>query len=339
MPNRVLIIAEAGQNHNGDYERARQLIDVAKAAGVDVVKFQTGVPELVMSRYAQKAEYQKAATARDESQLAMNRKINLPLEAFRPLRDYCAQAGIEFLSTPFDLVSVDLLAGLGLATFKIPSGEITNLPYLRKIGALGRKVIVSSGMCRLGEIETALDVLVEAGTRRDDLLVMHCNTEYPTPYRDVNLRAMLTIRDALKVLVGYSDHSLGIEVPVAAVALGAVAIEKHFTLDKSLPGPDHQASLEPDELAEMVRAIRHIEEALGDGVKRVTPSESKNLTVARKSVHAARPLAVGETLTEADFIMKRPGDGISPMELARVVGRKLRRAVDEDRKLSWDDLE
>ncbi|MFA5263742.1 MAG: N-acetylneuraminate synthase [Opitutaceae bacterium] len=338
MPNRVLIIAEAGQNHNGDYDQAIRLVDVAKAAGADIVKFQTGVPGLVMSRFAQKADYQKASTARDESQLDMNRKINLPLEAFRPLKEYCEKAGIRFLSTPFDLVSVDMLAGLGMDTFKIPSGEITNLPYLRKIGALGRKVILSSGMCRLGEIEDALDILVQAGTRRKDIIAMHCNTEYPTPYGDVNLRAMLTIRDALKIPVGYSDHSLGIEVPIAAVAMGAVAIEKHFTLDKNQPGPDHKASLEPDELAAMVRSIRNIELALGDGVKRVTDSERKNMAIARRSVHAARDLHTGEVLTDADIIMKRPGDGISPMEMDRVVGRKLRRDVGEDCKLTWNDL-
>jgi N,N'-diacetyllegionaminate synthase len=339
MHPKVLIIAEAGQNHNGDFDRAIRLIEEAKAAGADIVKFQTGVPGLVMSRYALKAEYQKKSTASDESQLEMNRRINLPLSAFRQLKEYCDKLGIRFLSTPFDLVSVDVLVELGVDTIKIPSGEITNLPYLRKIGALGLEVILSTGMSRLGEIEDAVEVLVNAGTKREKILVMHCNTEYPTPFCDVNLRAMHTLSAALRLPVGYSDHTLGIEVPIAAVALGAVAIEKHFTLDRTLEGPDHKASLEPAELKAMVSAIRNIEQSLGDGVKRITDSERKNQAIARKSIHAARDLGVGTLLTETDIIMKRPGDGISPMHMDMVLGRRLSKAVGEDMKLSWGDLE
>lgn len=327
---KTIIIAEAGVNHNGNYEMALKMIDEAKAAGADYVKFQTAKPELVISTFAPKAEYQKETTGNGESQLEMCKAIHLPLTDYKPLKEYCDKVGIGFMSTPFDLVSIDVLEPLDMDYYKIPSGEITNLPYLRAIAAKGRKVIISTGMSELPEIEEALQVLEKGGLKRSDIIVLHCNTEYPTPMRDVNLRAMLDIRDRLGVAVGYSDHTNGIEVPIAAVALGAEVIEKHFTLDKTLPGPDHKASLEPQELKAMVDAIRNIELALGDGKKKVTDSERPNIIVARKSIVAARAIKAGEVYTEENVTVKRPGNGISPMKWDDVLGKTAPRDFDYD---------
>jgi N-acetylneuraminate synthase len=337
--SKVLIIAEAGVNHNGSYELALRLIDAAKEAGADIVKFQTFVPELLMSKKAQKADYQKQTTGAEESQLEMIKKLSLGFEAFQSLKEYCEKVGIEFLSTPFDMVSIDWLEKLGIQTYKLPSGEITNLPYLRKIGKLKKKVIFSTGMASMAEIKDAMAVLTEAGTRKEDITVLHCNTEYPTPFGDVNLRAMNSIKNELNVPVGYSDHTMGIEIPIAAVAMGATVIEKHFTLDRNMEGPDHKASLEPAELKAMVQSIRHIEAALGNGVKEPSPSEKKNIAIARKSIHTSKTLAAGTVLTEADLIMKRPGDGISPMKMNEVIGKKIKTTLEEDTKLSWDLLD
>lgn len=321
MQQRVIIIAEAGVNHNGDYNRAVDMIHAAKKAGADYVKFQTAVPELVISTVAPKAEYQKETTGEGESQLEMCRKIHLKLEDYAPLKRLCDEAGIGFMSTPFDLVSIDCLEPLHMDYWKIPSGEITNLPYLRKIGALRHKVILSTGMSELFEIEQALGVLERAGTPRSQVILLHCNTQYPTPFSDVNLRAMEALRTLGAGGVGYSDHTVGIEVPVAAVALGATVIEKHFTLDKALPGPDHKASLDPTELEAMVRSIRNIEQALGSPDKHVSASERPNIEVARKSIVAARDIVKGELLTEENITVKRPGNGISPMLWDDVIGR------------------
>lgn len=326
---RTLIIAEAGVNHNGDLEMAREMVRQAKRAGADYVKFQTAVPELVISTFAPKAEYQKETTGAAESQLDMCRAIHLPLSDYESLKQLCAREGIGFMSTPFDLVSIDLLADLGQDFFKVPSGEITNLPYLRKIALAGRPVILSCGMSNLQEIEDAILILTgshpdypsESKLSRDDITVLHCNTQYPTPYEDVNLLAMLEIRDRLGVRVGYSDHTRGIEVSVAAAALGAEVVEKHFTLSRELPGPDHKASLEPDELAEMVSQIRHIDMALGSGHKHVSDSEKGNMIVARKSIVAARDIKKGETFSEENLTVKRPGNGISPMQWDKVMDK------------------
>ena len=319
--NRIIIIAEAGVNHNASMEMARRMVVEAAKAGADYVKFQTAVPELVISSIAPKAEYQKETTGAAESQLEMCKAIHLPLSAYPELAGLCRQEGIGFMSTPFDLVSIDSLAGLDMDFWKIPSGEITNLPYLRKIASKGGRVILSTGMSTLDEVSVAVGVLVSGGFDRKDIYLLHCTTQYPTPYSDVNLRAMDALRSLDVGGVGYSDHTLGIEVPVAAAALGAQVIEKHFTLDKSLPGPDHRASLDPTELAAMVKAVRHIEEALGSGDKTVAESERPNIEVARKSIVAARDISAGETFTEDNITVKRPGNGISPMEWDNVIGR------------------
>lgn len=319
---RVIIIAEAGVNHNGDYQRAVDMVYAAKEAGADYVKFQTAVPELVISSVAPKAEYQKETTGGNESQLEMCRKIHLKLDDYLPLSELCREVGIGFISTPFDLVSIDCLAPLGMDFWKIPSGEITNLPYLRKIAAKGGKVILSTGMSELPEIEAAMNVIEAGGIPRADISLLHCNTQYPTPMRDVNLRAMEQLRSLHPGMVGYSDHTTGIEVPVAAVAMGAEIIEKHFTLDKSLPGPDHRASLDTAELRAMVNAIRNIELAIGDGEKHVSDSERPNIEIARKSIIAARDIKAGEILTEENLTVKRPGNGISPMRWDEVVGSR-----------------
>lgn len=316
----TIIIAEAGVNHNGDMELARQMVVAAKKSGADYVKFQTAVPELVISAFAPKAQYQKETTGDGESQLEMCRKIHLPLEAYAELSNLCRREGIGFMSTPFDLVSIDCLAALDMDYWKIPSGEITNLPYLRKIAAPGRKIIMSTGMSTLDEVRAAVNILIDGGVRVDDLFLLHCTTQYPTPYTDVNLRAMLELRTIPCGGVGYSDHTPGIEIPVAAVAMGAKIIEKHFTLDKSMEGPDHKASLDPEELTAMVSAIRHIEQALGNGEKCVAEAEKSNIEVARKSIVAARDIAKGEMLTEDNITVKRPGSGISPMLWDSVVG-------------------
>lgn len=309
-------------NHNGDYNRAVEMVYAAKAAGANYVKFQTAVPELVISSVAPKAEYQKETTGEGESQLEMCRKIHLKLDDYAPLAQLCREVGIGFMSTPFDLVSIDCLAPLGMDYWKIPSGEITNLPYLRKIARKGGKVILSTGMCELEEVEAAMRVLTDNGLQRSDISLLHCNTQYPTPMRDVNLRAMDALRTLNPGAVGYSDHTQGIEVPVAAVAMGAQIIEKHFTLDKNLPGPDHKASLEPAELAAMVSAIRNIEQAIGSGQKHVSESERPNIEVARKSIVAARDIKAGELLTEENITVKRPGNGVSPMLWDSVIGTK-----------------
>lgn len=318
--NHVIIIAEAGVNHNGNYDLAVKMVREARKAGADYVKFQTAVPELVISSIAPKAEYQKETTGNEQSQLEMCRAIHLPLSAYAPLKQVCDDEGIGFMSTPFDLVSIDTLEPLGMDYYKIPSGEITNLPYLRKIASKGRRVIMSTGMCELDEIGAAIGVLTGGGLQLDDITLLHCNTQYPTPMADVNLRAMNELADRFGVKVGYSDHTVGIEVPIAAVALGATVIEKHFTLDRNLPGPDHKASLEPDELAAMVAAIRNIEQALGDGHKHVSESERPNMEVARKSIVAATDIKKGDLLTEQNITVKRPGNGISPMLWDSVIG-------------------
>jgi N,N'-diacetyllegionaminate synthase len=336
MSSKTLIIAEAGVNHNGSIELAKKLIDAAAEAGVDYVKFQTFKAETLVSKNAKKAEYQaKNIGDNDDSQYTMLKKLELDQEMHKLLISYCKTKDIKFLSTAFDLESIDLLFDLGIDLFKIPSGEITNLPYLQKIGSLGKPVILSTGMANLGEIEAALEVLVNAGTAMENITVLHCNTEYPTPMQDVNLTAMLGIKEAFKVKVGYSDHTLGIEIPTAAVALGAICIEKHFTLDKTMEGPDHKASLEPHELKAMVSAIRNIELALGDGVKRPSASEAKNKPIARKSIHLAHSLPAGHILTAEDIIMKRPGNGISPMDIQLVLGKTTAIALSEDDMLSW----
>ena len=318
----TLIIAEAGVNHNGSLETAKQLIEVAARAGADLVKFQTFSANRLVTASARKADYQLETTSNSESQHEMIRKLELSREMHEELIGHCQQCGIGFFSTGFDPESVDLLAELGLDSFKIPSGEITNLPYLRYIGRFGKQIILSTGMAKLGEIEDALVVLESSGTSIEKITVLHCNTEYPTPMSDVNLKAMLSIRDAFGVQVGYSDHTLGIEVPIAAVALGATVIEKHFTLDRNLLGPDHSASLEPDELQAMVKAIRNIELVLsGDGIKRPSPSETKNLVNVRKSIVAKKVIRKGDIYSDHNLCVKRPGMGISPMEWDHVVGR------------------
>lgn len=328
--SKVVIIAEAGVNHNGSFEMACRLADEAKHAGADYVKFQTGIPENVISVRAEQAEYQKHNTGTSESQLDMVRKIMLRPDDFKPLKEYCDSIGIRFLSTPFDLDSIDILKPLEMDLWKIPSGEITNLPYLRKIASMGQPVVMSTGMSRLGEVDDAVGVLLDGGLTLDMITLLHCNTEYPTPYTDVNLRAMLALRDAIGCRVGYSDHTLGIEVPVAAVAMGAEVIEKHFTLDKTLPGPDHVASLEPAELKAMVSAIRHTEAALGSGRKEVSRSERKNIAIARKSIIAARPISKGERFSHDNLTVKRPGNGISPMLWDTVVGLEAPRDFEPD---------
>lgn len=322
MKNKIIIIAEAGVNHNGNLELARKMVKAAKEAGADYVKFQTAVPELVISTFAPKAEYQKETTGEGESQLEMCKAIHLPLSDYAGLKELCDKEGVKFMSTPFDLVSIDCLAGLDMDFWKIPSGEITNLPYLRKIARKGGRVIMSTGMSTLPEVEAAVEVLEGNGIPRKDIILLHCTTQYPTPADAVNLRAM----DALRTLgcggVGYSDHTVGIEIPIAAAAMGACVIEKHFTLDKTLPGPDHRASLDPAELAAMVKAVKKVEAALGSGEKVVAEAERGNIEVARKSIVAFRDIKAGEILTEENITVKRPGNGISPMLWDSVLGTK-----------------
>jgi N,N'-diacetyllegionaminate synthase len=327
---KVFIIAEAGVNHNGSFDKALDLIQVAKDAGADAVKFQTAVPELVMTRDAVKAEYQIQTTDANETQLEMAKKIHLPLDAYGELKEKCDTLEIEFMSTAFDDVSIETLRKLGLKRVKIPSGEITNLPYLRQVGRMGKPVVMSTGMTTLHEVEAAMNVLLEAGVNKNDLTILHCNTQYPTPMADVNLKSMLTIRDELGVKIGYSDHTLGIEVPIAAAALGATVIEKHFTLDRTLPGPDHVASLEPNELNKMISAIRNIEQVLGDGVKKPSQSEMKNILVARKSIVARKPIQKGELFSEENLTVKRPGTGISPMVWDELMGKVSPRNFKDD---------
>ena len=310
----VLIIAEAGVNHNGSIDIAKKMIDIAVNADVDLVKFQTFKVEMLVTKTAEKAYYQKNHTQKNETQFEMIKKLELDRADHIELLNYCKQKNIQFLSSPFDHESIDLLAELNIPFYKIPSGEITNLPYLRHIGSMGKPIVMSTGMATLEEVRAAIEVLMEATVKKDDITILHCNTEYPTPMADVNLQAMLTIQKELGVKVGYSDHTLGIEVPIAAVALGARIIEKHFTLDRTMSGPDHAASLEPDELQAMVAAIRNIEKAMGDGVKTPSLSEIKNIPIARKSIMAKKSINKGERFTENNLTVKRPGTGISPME-------------------------
>jgi N,N'-diacetyllegionaminate synthase len=324
----VLIIAEAGVNHNGSIELAKRLADKAKEAGADIVKYQTAKPKNLVSRFAQMAEYQKKNTGKDESQLQMLKKLMLSYEAFDEIFSYCHSIGILPLSTPFDLDSIDYLNTKEMSFWKIPSGEITNLPYLVKIAETGKPVVMSTGMANLDEVKRAVDVLKKHGST--DITVLQCNTQYPTPFEDVNLKAMLTMKRELGLPVGYSDHTKGIEIPIAAVAMGAEIIEKHFTLDRNMDGPDHKASVEPDELKEMVDSIRHIELAFGTGEKKTNPSEAANIVIARKSIVASRAIKIGEVLSVDNLTTKRQGNGVSPMKWYEVLGTKAIRNFEED---------
>lgn len=324
----VCIIAEAGVNHNGDISLAKKLIDGAKQSGADYVKFQTFIPKSVVSKYAPKAEYQKNNTGTSDTQLDMIKKLALPFESFIELKRYCDLLEIGFISTPFDFESIEFLDSLGLDFWKIPSGEITNLPYLEKIAKTQKKVIMSTGMCNLAEIGKAIEILESNGTR--DISLLHCNTQYPTPYCDVNLKSIITLKNTFRKEVGYSDHSLGIEIPIAAVAMGATIIEKHFTLSKEMDGPDHKASLDLTELNQMVCCIRHIEEALGDGNKVASNSEFSNISIVRKSIVAKKAIKKGEIFSEDNITVKRPGNGISPMKWHEVIGVSAKRDFSED---------
>lgn len=336
----MIIIAEAGVNHNGSVELAKRLIDVAAEAGADYVKFQTFKAEKLVSAQAKRASYQvkNMKSGRAISQLEMLKKLELTMGDFVMLKKHCQLKKIKFLSTGFDLESLDKLKKLELDFFKVPSGEINNLPYLEKIASFGKPVVLSTGMSTLADIERALVVLTTAGVKQRDITVLHCNTEYPTPAEDVNLRALQSIAAAFKVKVGYSDHTQGIVIPIAAVAMGATIIEKHFTLDQSMEGPDHKASLEPAELKEMVRSIRYLSSAMGDGIKKPSKSELKNIIVARKSVHTAKDLKRGAVLKETDLEMLRPGDGIDPMNSNQLVGKRLKKSLKKGVKLTYNDL-
>ena len=330
----ALIIAEAGVNHNGSLDLALKMVDEAKRAGADIVKFQTAIPEKVISKYADKAEYQKKTTGNEESQLEMCKRIHLKLSDYDIIKKYCEEAGIEFLSTPFDLESIDYLEKLDIRLWKIPSGEITNLPYLIKIAKTGKPVIMSTGMSELNEVEEAVNVLKCNGA--GEITLLHCTTEYPAPFESVNLRAMNTLREKFGTKVGYSDHTVGFEAAVAATVLGASVIEKHFTLNHNMEGPDHKASLEPEEFEIMVNNIRLIEKALGDGVKRPAEAEKKNIAIARKSIVAARDIKKGEIFTEDNITVKRPGSGISPMKWFEVLGTEAVRDFGEDELIELD---
>ncbi len=330
MKKPILIIAEAGVNHNGDIVLAKQLVDAAANAGADIVKFQTFNADRLATQQAKKADYQIANSSNKETQYQMLSRLELSESMHHELIKHCNKRNIEFLSTGFDIESIDFLVSLDVRLFKIPSGEITNLPYLRHIGQFGKPIIISTGMATLGDIEAALEVLKKAGTARSLITVLHCTSEYPTPLDEVNLSAMQSIRAAFDVATGYSDHTAGIEVSIAAAALGATVIEKHFTLDKNLSGPDHKASLEPDELKAMVNAIRKIEISLGDGIKRLTPSELANKQVARKSMVAIKAIRAGELFSADNIAAKRPGTGISPMNWDDVMGRKAPKDFDTD---------
>ncbi len=328
----VLIIAEAGVNAGNSLTEAKKLALIAKQAGADIVKYQTAVPELVISRFAQKAEYQKKATGGDESQLEMIKKLHLTFDEHRELQQYCNEIGITYLSTPFDLVSLDFLATLNLSLYKIPSGEITNLPLLEEVAKLGKPIIMSTGMCTMSEISAAVDVLSKYSIK--SLTLLHCNTEYPTPFEDVNLKAMLTLKSHFGVAIGYSDHTRGIEASVAAVALGATVIEKHFTIDKNAVGPDHAASLDPQELKQLVSAVRNTETLLGSSEKFASPSESRNINIARKSIVAKVNIKKGDILTQDNITTKRPGDGINPMRWHEILGSVAVKDFDEDEPIS-----
>ena len=325
---KVCIIAEVGVNHNGRIDLAKEMIRVAKEAGVDYVKFQTFRPQNLVSKFAEKAEYQKKSTGSGESQLEMLKKLTLSDEDYVSLKSYCDEQQIGFISTPFDLDSIAFLEQLNMDFWKIPSGEITNLPYLEAIGRTGKKVVLSTGMSEISEVQEAISVLEKNGTK--EITLLHCNTQYPTPFQDVELLAMTDLKKKTGKRVGYSDHSLGIEVPIAAAALGAEIIEKHFTLDRTMEGPDHLASLEPEDLKNMVKAIRNIEQALGNGIKKVSPSEMENKNVARKSIVAKCKIQKGEIFTEENLTTKRPGNGISPMKWHEVLGKKAIKDFQED---------
>ena len=332
--NNVFIVAEIGCNHNGDKKLAKKLVEEAKKCGVDAVKFQTFKAKNLISRYAPKAEYQKETTGENDSQLEMTAKLELSYNDFIELKKYAESLGLIVFSTPFDMESVNFLDSINQKLWKIPSGEITNLPYLERIGSIdrqGKKIILSTGMATIDEIKKCIDILVKAGTKEEDIILLHCNTEYPTPDCDVNILAIKDLKNNFpKVNVGFSDHSVGYIAAVGATALGICLIEKHFTLDKNMPGPDHKASLEPDELGRMVKNIRNIEIALGDGVKRVSESERKNIAIARKSIVARRNIQEGEILTEENLAVKRPGTGINPMQWMEVLGTRAVRDFKED---------
>jgi N-acetylneuraminate synthase/N,N'-diacetyllegionaminate synthase len=337
---KVIIIAEAGVNHNGDINTAKKLIDVAAEAGVDYVKFQSFKADKLVSPDAKKADYQiKNTEEEDDSQYHMLKQLELSVNDHIELIEYCSLKKINFFSTAFDLDSISYLSSLNLGVFKIPSGELTNFPYLRAVANTGLPVILSTGMANLDEIQKSVQVLISNGTKKNKITVLHCNTEYPTPMIDVNLKAMLTIKEKLGVSIGYSDHTLGIEVPIAAVALGAEVIEKHFTLDRGLKGPDHKASLEPNELKEMVNAIRNIEKAIsGNGVKEASSSERKNINIARKSIHLSRDLKLGSVITEKDIIPLRPGDGICTMNWEKIIGKTVNTDIKKYSKLTWENI-
>ena len=330
---RTIIIAEAGVNHNGSIKLAKELITVAAKAKADFVKFQTFIAQENITKNAQKADYQKNKSQNDESQLEMIKKLELSYSDHIELIKHSKREGIRFLSTAFDHDSINLLSDFNLPLFKIPSGEITNLPYLRHVGKMNKPIILSTGMANMKEIEFALNILSKSGCKRDDVTILHCNTEYPTPMNDVNLRAMITIRDAFNVRVGYSDHTLGIEIPIAAVAMGATIIEKHFTLDRSLPGPDHEASILPNELESMVKAIRNVEKAKGNGIKKASPSEKKNILIVRKSIVARSSIMKGEIFSEKNITVKRPGTGLSPLSWDDVIGRNADRNYKKDEEI------
>lgn len=331
--NNVTIIAEAGVNHNGNLKMAKELAKIALEAGADYVKYQTFIPELLASNIAPKAEYQKNKKAKEESQLEMLCNLQLSFDEFRELKDFCDDINIKFLSTAFDMKSLEFLYDLKMSIFKIPSGEITNLPYLKKVGRFGLPIILSTGMSSLIEVDQALNVLSDAGTPRSQITVLHCTTQYPTHFNEVNLKAMLQMQSELGVKIGYSDHTLGSDVTIAAVALGAQIIEKHFTLDRNLDGPDHSASVEPDELKKLVKSIRNIELALGNGIKAPTNNEITMRTVARKSIVASKEIEKGELFTEKNIQVKRPGDGISPMYIDSVLQKSAPRAFKTDEKI------
>lgn len=330
--SKTIIIAEAGVNHNGSLELAKQLVKKAHEAGVDYVKFQTFKSEKVVSKNAKKADYQIENTGKkEESQLEMVKKLELSYADHQVLIDYCNELGIKFFSTAFDFDSIEYLHSIHLGLWKIPSGEVTNYPFLKRIAQYNEKTILSTGMCDMDDVRAAVNTLYKNGLSKENLILLHCNTEYPTPFEDVNLKAMDALRKEFGVEVGYSDHTKGIEVPIAAVALGATVIEKHFTLDRNMEGPDHKASLEPDELKAMVSAIRNIEKAVaGDGTKHVSESERKNIAIARKSIVAACDIKAGEVFTEQNLTVKRPGNGISPMRWEEMLGMKAKRDFNED---------
>ena len=333
--NQTLVIAEAGVNHNGDIALALELVKAAAKAGADVVKFQTFRAQKIATSKADKADYQIEATGKGESQLSMLRKLELTPDQHAQLISCCSEYGIKFLSTAFDHDSINLLASLGLGLWKIPSGEITNLPYIRKLGSFNQSVILSTGMSTLGDIESAIHVLEEAGTNRNKITILHCTTEYPAPLDDVNLSAIQSIRQAFGLPVGYSDHTDGIAIPIAAVAMGATVIEKHLTLNRSMEGPDHRASLEPDQFAVMVKGIRAVEQALGDGIKRPMPSEIPNISIARKSIVAAQKINAGELFSSDNITVKRPGTGISPMYWDELIDRPATRSYVPDEPIDW----